>query len=611
MTDPILPLRAGRPAGPSPSARTLATISWTAAATVGAGLLAYRLSPGPIRAPVSPAFPARAAVPPIPAPASTDDGSARVLAFTIEALDRVSAGEDPSRVEADAGPALAGEPPAEPSPLLASAGPSLGSPAPGLRDALASAPPAFARPRSGSNGRPSYASGRLAPLRRRAAAAWAASRRGPRRASGGGSLERLALMQAAMSPTRASEDAEGSSRIHSAQYEGAEPGVDLDARPIDLSAGPDRRLPEPETGGPVEGPAPAPATAPEAPAGDPLAVPEVGAERNVTPYQRLVDVATKLMAAAGLLLMGAGLLVWLGRRLQNSPTPWTRALGRALIAAGTALAYAALALGATVTAMGVAILASGQKLQGLIFTASGAALTYAAYKASQGDRKAHREARADERAVDARNREEAARRLESRVPGEERVVMEPHGVEVSDTRPKVEPVRSELPARLELPEPPQVESVTSSISYPPEPGVPAAAAPGNGLGGPAGWGSNRFDGEIAAAANRHGLDPRLLKAVVQTESSGNPLAVGSSGERGLMQLMPGTARQLGVTNPFDAVQSLDGGARLLSRYLTQYDGDLTRALAAYNAGPGNVARGFIPAGYVRNVLTNLGQVGRP
>ncbi len=94
----------------------------------------------------------------------------------------------------------------------------------------------------------------------------------------------------------------------------------------------------------------------------------------------------------------------------------------------------------------------------------------------------------------------------------------------------------------------------------------------------------------AAAARRHGLAPELVLAVVSVESGFRPQAVSPKGAQGLMQLMPKTASELGVADAFDPEQNLDGGVRHLGSLLSQYGGDVRRALAAYNAGQGAVAR---------------------
>ncbi len=97
------------------------------------------------------------------------------------------------------------------------------------------------------------------------------------------------------------------------------------------------------------------------------------------------------------------------------------------------------------------------------------------------------------------------------------------------------------------------------------------------------------------AAERHQLDPALVHAVITAESAWNPSAISSKGAQGLMQLMPPTANDLGVTDPFDPRQNIEGGVRYLRTLLEKYDGDLDRALAAYNAGGGTVDRaGGVP-----------------
>lgn len=113
---------------------------------------------------------------------------------------------------------------------------------------------------------------------------------------------------------------------------------------------------------------------------------------------------------------------------------------------------------------------------------------------------------------------------------------------------------------------------------------------------------------VAETAQRHGLDPALVMAVVGVESGFQPQAVSRKGAQGLMQLMPRTAREMGVADPFDPAANLDGGSRYLSSLVERYEGDLTKALAAYNAGIGAVERhGGLPPyaetrRYVQKVL---------
>jgi soluble lytic murein transglycosylase-like protein len=122
---------------------------------------------------------------------------------------------------------------------------------------------------------------------------------------------------------------------------------------------------------------------------------------------------------------------------------------------------------------------------------------------------------------------------------------------------------------------------------------------------------------VEQTAKRHDVDANLVKAMIKTESNGNSRAVSSKGALGLMQLMPFTAHDLGVTNVFDPVENVEGGVRYLKSLLTQFGGDLSLSLAAYNAGPGAVTRhGGVPPyretqDYVRKIGSLYGSLRSP
>jgi soluble lytic murein transglycosylase-like protein len=119
-----------------------------------------------------------------------------------------------------------------------------------------------------------------------------------------------------------------------------------------------------------------------------------------------------------------------------------------------------------------------------------------------------------------------------------------------------------------------------------------------------------IDAAIDAAASRHNVDPSLVRAVIKVESNFNPNAVSRKGAMGLMQLMPQTARQLNVVNPFDPEQNVDAGVRHLKKLMENYGGDVKLSLAAYNAGAGAVARsaGIPRFGETRNYVKRITQL---
>jgi len=108
-------------------------------------------------------------------------------------------------------------------------------------------------------------------------------------------------------------------------------------------------------------------------------------------------------------------------------------------------------------------------------------------------------------------------------------------------------------------------------------------------------GGGRYEAMVDQAAQRNGLDPAILHGLIQQESGFDPNSQSSAGAMGLTQLMPGTASSLGVSNPLDPAESIEGGARYLAGLMRQFGGNTSEALAAYNAGPGAVsAAGGIP-----------------
>jgi soluble lytic murein transglycosylase-like protein len=122
-------------------------------------------------------------------------------------------------------------------------------------------------------------------------------------------------------------------------------------------------------------------------------------------------------------------------------------------------------------------------------------------------------------------------------------------------------------------------------------------------------GTQWLDPIITRASDRYGVDAGLIKAVIKAESNFNTNAVSSAGARGLMQLMPGTARSLGVSDSFDPEQNVMAGTRFLRDLLNRYKGDLDSTLAAYNWGPGNVDKrsGHLPR-ETRDYLSRVKQL---
>jgi hypothetical protein len=121
----------------------------------------------------------------------------------------------------------------------------------------------------------------------------------------------------------------------------------------------------------------------------------------------------------------------------------------------------------------------------------------------------------------------------------------------------------------------------------------------------------------ATIAAEHGVAPQLVKSIMRAESKGDPLAVSPRGAMGLMQLMPGTAREYKVEDPFDPIANIRGGVRYLKKLLDEFSGDVSLALAAYNAGPEKVRRynGIPPYDetrqFVEKVKRGVAEAGPP
>jgi len=125
--------------------------------------------------------------------------------------------------------------------------------------------------------------------------------------------------------------------------------------------------------------------------------------------------------------------------------------------------------------------------------------------------------------------------------------------------------------------------------------------------------SAQYDAAINAHARRQGVAEDLVRAVIQVESAFNPNAVSNKGAMGLMQLMPATAQEMGVRNPFDPEQNIGGGVKYLKQLLTRYDNKVELALAAYNAGIGNVEKygDVLPFKETRNYVNKITKSAPP
>ena len=176
-------------------------------------------------------------------------------------------------------------------------------------------------------------------------------------------------------------------------------------------------------------------------------------------------------------------------------------------------------------------------------------------------------------------------------------VVDEHGHRVFINLESAQPKTSTVPAATVTPvsakssgpsdtASPTANTEVPGIMPPPSPPTGATADPS----GNAPLSNDRLEQLIKTVAERHNVDPALVRAVIRTESNGDPAAVSNKGAQGLMQLMPTTAAEMGVTNAFNPQENLEGGVRYLRQLLSRYGGDLDKALAAYNAGASAVDR---------------------
>ena len=119
--------------------------------------------------------------------------------------------------------------------------------------------------------------------------------------------------------------------------------------------------------------------------------------------------------------------------------------------------------------------------------------------------------------------------------------------------------------------------------------------------------AGKYDNFIVSMGRKYRLDPPLIKAVIRAESAWNPRAISRAGAQGLMQLMPGTSKDMDVDDPFDPAQNIEAGTRYLRSMLDKFNGDLVIALAAYNAGPRAVEKygGVPPYGETRRYIKRV------
>lgn len=177
---------------------------------------------------------------------------------------------------------------------------------------------------------------------------------------------------------------------------------------------------------------------------------------------------------------------------------------------------------------------------------------------------------------------------------------------ISHAMARIEEIRSKIRSIAQQVTPPASDAAKSGASD--FASQLAAASSGSGVtAGGLSRAPEPYRSMLQGAASRHNVPMSLLESVARRESGFDPRAVSPRGAQGIMQIMPATQAAVGVTDPFDAGQSIEGGARYLRMMLDRFGGDTTRALAAYNAGPGAVERhnGVPPFAETRDYVTRI------
>jgi soluble lytic murein transglycosylase-like protein len=159
---------------------------------------------------------------------------------------------------------------------------------------------------------------------------------------------------------------------------------------------------------------------------------------------------------------------------------------------------------------------------------------------------------------------------------------------------RISAIQSRIDSLSETPAPPAAfASALKNASFPTDSGINIAQSPDGQLVRPLSLSDTnvaQYTDQIQAAATKYNIDPKLIEAVMEVESSGNPRAVSKAGAMGLMQLMPSNVSEAGISDPYDPAQNIDAGARQLSELLAKFNGNIDLTLAGYNAGPNAVTR---------------------